>query len=251
MSQTNFWESRTQQLLDEIKSYLKTHKGPAIAAFDADGTCWFNDVGRDFFLYQCENIFKDQWTWEDYATREKVSVEDSLWWLAEINAQQSKINLLKQAEEALRSPDRPLEIIPSQKILIDFLHSQGVEVYIVTASVKWSVVPAALKLGIDADHVLGVTTLLDEQSLFTPQRFEPITWREGKPKALLQATKNVAPFLCSGNTISDHPLLLSSSQFKISINSVDTKDSIYESEQKLKNISTQSSWLHFDYLDKK
>lgn len=249
MSENRFWESKVHNLIREIDQYLDQNpNGVKVAAFDADGTCWFNDVGRDFYLYQCETVFKDLWKWQDYVDREKVSVADSLWWLAEINKSVSTSELLKQAKALIA--EKKLEMIPSQQFLIEHLLKKGVEVYIVTASVKWSVVPAAFQLGIGPDHVLGVTTKLDATDCLTMERFEPITWREGKPLALLQATQGIKPFLCSGNTISDKPLIESSTHFKISVNSVDDTDTIFQSEQQLKDIAHSLNWWHFDYLNK-
>lgn len=249
MNKSNFWEPKVNQLICAVDQFLDQNpSGQKIAAFDADGTCWFNDVGRDFYLYQCEHCFKDIWKWEDYIQREKENVEESLWWLAEINHQVSTEELISQAQAALSGPGANLQVIPSQAQLISFLHKKGVEVFIVTASVKWSVVPAAQLLGIDEDHVLGVTTVLDQDSRLTLDRHEPITWRDGKPLALLNATKGVPPFLCSGNTMSDHPLLESATDFRVSINSVNEQDSIFDSEQNLKKVSQSRNWLHFDYL---
>lgn len=247
MNKNHFWESKIQNLIREIDQHLDQNpNGSKVAAFDADGTCWFNDVGRDFYLHQCQTVFKDIWKWQDYEEREKISVGDSLWWLAEINQTVPVSHLISQAKDALAK--NGLQIIPSQKILIDHLLKKGVEVYIVTASVRWSVVPAAAELGIDLDHVLGVSTVLDSKECLTSERHEPITWREGKPLALDIATKGIKPFLCSGNTISDKPLIEASTHFKVSINSVDEQDTIFASEQQLRDIANSLSWWHFDYL---
>lgn len=251
MSKINFWDAPLTKLIAQVEDFLNHNpKGKHIAAFDADGTCWFNDVGRDFYLHQCNTVFKDRWRWEDYTERERQDVGESLWWLAEINQGVGTVELVQQASQALQIQGQ-LQLIPSQQHLIEFLNSKGVEVFIVTASIKWSILPAAETLKIDADHVLGVTTMLDAEGRLTLNRKEPITWREGKPKALLEATQGISPFLCSGNTTSDLPLLESASHFRISINSVDEQDSIFVSEQKLKAISEERRWLHFDYLNQK
>lgn len=248
MNKNDFWKYRFDLLIKDIDQYLdQHHTGPKIAAFDADGTCWFNDVGRDFFSYQCNTVFKDIWKLQDYFDLEKSSIEESLWWLAEVNHSVSTLDLIKQAHEALAHHNN-LEFVPSQKMLIDYLKAKGVEVFIVTASVKWAVVPAAELLGIDSDHVLGVTTKLDPLQKLTKDRHLPLTWREGKPLALLEATGGVKPFLSAGNTMGDFFLLESSSKFKISVNSVTEEDSIFKSEQELKGLSEKNNWIHFDYL---
>lgn len=79
------------------------------------------------------------------------------------------------------------------------------EVYVVTASIKWAVEPGALFLGIPADNVIGVNTKV-HNGVITDQIDGVVTWHEGKVDGLLKKT-NKAPFFAAGNTIGDLALL--------------------------------------------
>lgn len=246
INMTNFWEENLDKLLKDIDAHLATCKGTQYAAFDADGTCWFNDVGREVFLHQCENIYKGVWTWDDYAKRELENVEEALWWMAEINSGRSPEEVIKDAEAA-KLAKKTLTLIPSTKKLIAFLQDRGVEVYIVTASVGWSIVPAAAEIGIDRAHILGVETALDENGKITTHRHIPLTWTHGKADAILKATNGVAPILCSGNSISDLNLLNTSSKFKVGLRSAHPTEHLFLRENELMALCSQENWPHFDY----
>lgn len=246
MNTSNFWESPLDKLLNEIKDYLASHEGPHYAAFDADGTCWFNDVGREVFLHQCQNVYKGRWTWDDYAKREAEDVEEALWWMAEINQGRKPEDVIQDALDTMHER-KSLKLIPSTKKLISFLKEHGVEVYIVTASVAWSVVPAAAEIGIDRAHVLGVETETDKNGLITLNRHIPLTWTHGKAEAILKATNGRAPMLCGGNSISDIYLLDTSCKFKMGIRSVDPDESLFDRENELMALCSERGWPHFDY----
>ncbi len=246
MNTANFWEAPLDKLLNEIENYLNTQSGPQYAAFDADGTCWFNDVGREVFLHQCQNIYKGKWTWDDYVKRELANVEEALWWMAEINAGRRPEDVIQDAKDTMLAR-KSLKLIPSTKKLIQFLQERSVEVYMVTASVAWSVVPAAAEIGIDREHILGVETKVDSKGLITKERHIPLTWTHGKAEAILKATKGRAPMLCGGNSISDIYLLDTSCKFKMGIRSVDPDESLFDRENELMALCKQRNWPHFDY----
>ena len=245
----HFWTSPLNQLLHNIETYLGQHKSttPHIAAFDADGTCWFNNVGRDYFVHQCHGIFKNQYTWQDYLDREAENVEEALWWLAEVNQGRTTEDLIQEATEALDCKS-PIKLIPSTQKLIQQLLQWKVKVYIVTASVKWSVIPATRQLGIPDKQVLGVTTEITPDGRLSQKRLKPLTWTSGKPQALLQNTQGIAPFLCMGNSITDLQLLQSATHFKGGIRTTDPSNSLSRSETQLMDICHKNHWIHFDYF---
>lgn len=245
---SNFWEPQLNKLLEELEAHLETCSGTQYAAFDADGTCWFNDVGREVFLHQCQNIYKGLWTWDDYVKREVEDVENALWWMAEINAGRTPEEVIQDAIDTANTR-KSLQLVPSTQKLISFLKEKKVEVYIVTASVAWAVVPAALELGIERSHILGVETALDLQGKITTNRHIPLTWTHGKAEAILKTTKGQAPILCSGNSISDLPLLETSSKFKIGLRSADPDESLFDRENELMALCHEKNWYHFDYIE--
>lgn len=247
MKTNDFWVQPLNQLLEEIQTYISTNPGPHVAAFDADGTCWFNDVGRDFFMHQCDNIYKDIYTWQDYLNRELEDIEEALWWLAEVNNGRHTEDVVQEAAEALEQRNK-IEFIPHTEILIQKLIEWGVEVYVVTASFKYAVIPATRMLGIKDENVLGVTTITDEKGHLGEDRFHPLTWTHGKAHALLEDTKGVHPFLCGGNSISDLKLLEASTQFKMGIRSAEVSEALSAKETLLMEKCLEEGWYHFDYL---
>ncbi len=246
MNTSDFWKKPLNTFLNEIEDYLSKQTGTQYAAFDADGTCWFNDVGREVYLHQCQNVYKGKWTWDDYARRELENVEEALWWMAEINAGRRPSDVIRDAKDTMLAR-KSLSLIPSTKKLISFLKEKKVEVYIVTASVGWTIVPAASEIGIDPDHILGVETEVDKNGLITTNRHIPLTWTHGKAEAILKATNGRAPMLCGGNSISDIYLLDTSCQFKMGIRSVDPEESLFDRENELLAVCKERGWVHFDY----
>ncbi len=238
----------TQNLKNQIDLALKSQDHNPIAAFDADGTCWFSDVGRDFFSHQSEHKFfagNNQYTWDHYKALEEKDMEAALLWMSQI------LNGLKVEDVRAFGEDCIKWSVPNYvaftKEIIDHLHKRGVAVYIVTASVKWTVEAGAKYFGIPEERVIGVTTKIKEDGTFTAEQDGPVTWYEGKVKGLLEKTNGKKPFYVSGNTMSDVPMMKSSTAFKVVINSVTPEDSIYQSEVEALNVAKKENWNYLDY----
>lgn len=176
------------------------------AAFDADGTLWDSDIGENFFEFQIQNcgLALPADPWKHYRELKKQYPPLAYTWLATINAGFSLQQVRGWAKSAI---DRQsISIFESQRQLIEFLRKLEFKIFVVTASVKWAVEPAAALLGFSFDEVLGVCTNI-ENGLVSSAPVEPITWRQGKATALLNATGGVRPLFCSGNTLGDIALL--------------------------------------------
>jgi len=195
-----------------------------IAAFDADGTLWDDDAGERFFQWQIDHcgfghLPEDPWSY--YRELKKKDPQSAYGWLAQINAGRTLEEVRAWAEACFQSL-APWPYFKSQKLLIDHLHTLGVEVYVVTASIKWAVEPAAFHImGIPPERVLGVTTDLvgDRSDLVGTQISLPVTYRQGKADALLKATGGRRPVLSCGNTYGDIQLIDIASDFKLMIQS--------------------------------
>jgi phosphoserine phosphatase len=253
MKQKNY----TQQFWNDLEKHILDHKKqnpsePLIAAFDADGTIWDADVGESFSMWQfknCQlkNLPKDPWRfYRD--EKETGDPQKAFMWLAQINAGHS-LDQVRQWAKAFTQTMEPVPFFEPQKALIGFLKGHGVKVYVVTASIKWSVEPGALQLGIDYENVLGVCTKV-ESGMITDIPVLPVTWKDGKAKTLLLATNGKAPFLCCGNTHGDIALIESSSKFKIAVGSSKPSDELFESEKKLFDYCKKLDWIkHHFYAD--
>src|SRR6185503_10886013 len=130
----------------------------------------------------------------------------------------------------------------SQIELLKFLRSHGVEIFVVTASIKWAVEPAALALGIDHDHVLGIETLSQDEVL-SDQGIFPLSYGPGKADVLLKATRGVRPLLASGNTMSDVPLIELATHVPLAVASDEPGGLVFESERKLQELGLQRGWF--------
>ncbi len=220
---------------------------PLIAAFDADGTLWDTDIGEAFFDYQighCGLTDMPSDPWHHYLELKKQDPPTAYAWLAQINAGKSLKQVRAWAAESLQRQLVP--VFSSQKRLITLLLERGFEVFIVTASVKWAVEPAAALVGVDFDHVLGITTEI-KNGLVTQQPVEPITWRQGKADALLRATAGIRPILCAGNTFGDIALLETATKMALAVSTQTEEGSgLFIEESKLREEADRRGWRqHF------
>jgi|SRR6185312_4894937 len=239
----------TSEIWDKIHEALdqelaETDHTP-VAAFDADGTLWDTDLGENFFRWQITNrVLKNlpDDPWKYYRNwKNSGDPRPAYLWLAQINQGHTLEEVTEWAEKAVLSID-PLPIFEDQKKLIDLLRSKNVQVYVVTASVKWAVEPGAQRLGISADHVLGVTTKIKNGVISTEQE-GLITYHEGKLQALMEKTKGVQPFLVSGNTMGDFHLLGGASLLALAVGAANEGDELFKTEEQLRQESQRQGWL--------
>jgi len=236
-----------QNLKDTLIQTIKNTENP-IAAFDADGTLWPTDMGEIFFRYQIQNklVPLPDNPWDHYIKLHDKKPKEAYLWLAQINKGQSLDTVRGWAQAAVDAKPN-FEIFAEQKQIIDLFHEHNVPVYIVTASVKWAVEPAAKKFNIPFDNVVGIVTELDN-NIVTDKQGGPITYREGKVKALLEHTNNAMPFFASGNTMGDISLVESATHHRLTIRSADKSNSNFDSEESLKEISDKNNWFQYNYL---
>ncbi len=228
-----------------------------VAAFDADGTLWDRDAGEAFFQWQLDNcrfqgLPEDPWA--HYRNWKKRDPHGAYGWLAQISTGASLETVRGWAQSCYQS-HVPWPVFRSIKNLFDKLSSAGFEVFVVTASVKWAVEPAAFHLlGVPHDHVLGIETetlpAFDGGPLIISDRVKmPITYRQGKADALLRATGGRKPVIAAGNTIGDIALLEAATDLKLMIQSqsplVSEDPELALSEKKLRDHGRPLGWrLH-------
>lgn len=234
------WDQIRQALSEERKS----GRTP-VAAFDADGTLWDTDLGESFFKYQIAQkvltgLPADPWRhYRDW--KESGDPRPAYLWLAQINSGRRLDEVRGWAEDAVKSRE-PLPIFAEQKKLIEYLLQEGAQVWIVTASVKWAVEPGALRLGLTHDHVIGIETAI-RRGLVTDEAAGHMTYREGKPMAVLAKTHGQRPFLASGNTLGDLSLLESASRIRLAVGASTPGHEMFEAEEKLREQGRQRGWI--------
>lgn len=238
---------KIEQAVDDV---LKVDSNP-VAAFDADGTLWDIDLGETFFNYQIENklvpLPKDPF--QHYEEMKKINNDprSAYLWLAQINKGQNIDAVRNWAQKAV-DEQAPLPIFEEQQKLISLLKRKGVEIYVVTASIKWAVEPGALSFyGIPNQNVIGIQTkVLDKNITDLPEGI--ITYRQGKVDALLNATNGKKPFLCSGNTMGDFELLTSATHIALAVSAASQDDKIYRTERELQNQASLKGWLGHRFI---
>jgi phosphoserine phosphatase len=228
-----------------------------IAAFDADGTLWDMDLGEHFFDYQIKNqllpdLPRDPWAY--YREFHDRDTANAFLWLAQINKGQPLEVVRKWAKAAvdelhneLSEKLKHMPIFESSREIINHLHSRSVQVYVVTASIKWAVEPGALLFNIPHENVIGVTTHI-QNGIVTDKLDGVVTWREGKVTGLLSKTKNEHAFLAAGNTTGDLALLESATHLRIANTSVPKSHVNFSTERKLQSIAAERGWHIFDHL---
>jgi len=235
-------------LCDSIKKALDDGANP-IASFDADGTLWSGDAGLDFYKYQIENNLLSGLPdnpWDAYIKYVTEKEDEALLWLAQINKGQTLTQVRQWAEDYINKKTN-LGYFSGVKKLITFLKDHGVDVYVVTASIKWSVEPAAIKHGIQPENVLGIQTKVID-NIITDVQDGPVTWHEGKVTKLLEVTNGQKPFLTAGNSKGDLALLESATDIRLVIQSAGKDHFNFETEKQMKALALERSWKHYSFL---
>ena len=237
----------------EIEKTLKQLQNgslPIYAAFDADGTLWDTDLGENFFQYQIDQkqVPLPEDPWGHYSALKQLNGDprDAYVWLAQINSGLPVSQVREWAQKAFESI-QPKPIFSEQQQLINLLLEHRVQVFIVTASIKWAVEPGARALGLKDENVIGVETAL-KNGLITTEKVLPITYRQGKVEALLQKTSGIHPFLASGNSTGDIELLQSASHIRLAVSAASRDDKLFKTENELQRIAEKNSWWRHRFI---
>lgn len=233
-------KAKLQKILDDLEKHRPA--GRAVAAFDADGTLWDTDLGEGLFGYQIDNklvpLPDDPWGHYNYL-KEHVSHPAAYLWLAQIAKGVPLATLRAWAELAVAS--RPLPVFDEQLRVIEKLKTLGVEVYIVTASIKWAVEPGAVRLGLSAEDVIGIETWVRD-GVVTDEQKGVITYREGKSAAILDRTGGVPPYFASGNTEGDKWLLEGASALRLVMSAAPEGSENWPTESKMITLAKENDW---------
>ncbi len=241
-----FWQ-KIETMIIELKSRSTE---PLIAAFDADGTLWDTDLGENFFHYQIEHKHMPlpPEPFQEYLDKKAINNDprDAYVWLAQINQGKTLTQVREWATQAYQSI-QPSPIFSEQKKLIELFLKNNVEIYVVTASIKWAVEPGARAVGLSNDNVIGVETEV-HNNMISDKAVLPITYRQGKVEALLQHTKGRYPFFASGNSSGDIELLESATHLRLAVSAASRDERLFKSEKELTDIAIQKNWLHHRFI---
>ena len=222
-------------------------KGRAIAAFDADGTLWNDDMGEKFFEYLIRHrlvpLPPDAWG-HYHHLKDTISHTVAYLWLAQILKGVNIAQVRAWAELAVAARTPP--IFPEIWKVLAKLKELNVEVYIVTASITWAVEPGARRLGLRENQVIGIETEVVD-GIVTDMGKGVITYREGKAEALLAHTGGVKPYFCAGNTEGDKWLLEASTDLSLVLSSAPENTENYPTELKMLELAGARGWHYHRY----
>ncbi|MBP9707483.1 MAG: haloacid dehalogenase-like hydrolase [Oligoflexales bacterium] len=243
------------QLMAQIKNDLireqKKRKSRCVAAFDADGTLWDIDCGENFLRFLVRNKIIDDvsgvnpWDYYNSLRWEAAKVEEALVWLTTTMSGKSwsEVRALAEASylEAL-----PFPHFAEMGKLVAELMALGLEVFVVSASPKWSVEPAAKRIGIDAEHVLGLQCKTIEGRL-SEEIMRPMSHGPGKVEVLRSIIGDKELVFAAGNTMGDFPLIKASKGKGLAISSVPAGGLNFSSEFELQTAATVNSWYKWSF----
>ena len=226
-------------IYQKVSKLIKKSELPAFAVFDFDNTCIVNDITEATLAYMARhNLFKDKnllgGKSEDteneiyskaifdnyYNLLEENKVKEAYEFISQIlsgfninevsplidrviNFEGKNITTDKLFDREIAKGLKPREQITG---LINLLKSNGIEVWIITASIEVLVKEAVKYFNIQA-KVIGVkNTIID--NTFTAQLEKPLSMFEGKVECIKKfIDPKKSPLLGAGDSIYDLPML--------------------------------------------
>ena len=250
MNYKPFPESFWKQIKQAVAAARSITKSSLYAAFDADGTLWDTDLGENFFQYQidhnCVDLPKDPWAFYQELKKKNGDPREAYLWLAQINKKQPLAQVRLWSQAAF-DDIRPSPLFADQKKLVEFLLSENVHIFIVTASVAWAVEPGARAMGLSEKNVIGIETEIKDLTVSEIPIY-PVTYKQGKVDAFLKRSGGVLPFLACGNTTGDTELLKSSTEIKLAVSAASRDDRLFHSESELQKIAVENNWLTHRFI---
>lgn len=244
------YQDYSAEFLSKIEKTIKDFRNKTdkalVAAFDADGTIWDTDVADIAFDYQIEHWDLDlpENPLDHYAKLKSEKPVAAYLWLAQVLKGRKLEDVLaknKEAFEAWEKENGKIPVFPQQKKLIQFFHDNDVEVYIVTASVKWSVHYGAKMVNVAEDHICGVKTKIID-GIITDEQDGPVTYRPGKAEAIKEKTENKELIFCAGNTIGDYELLKCSKGISLAVRAASESEELFATEEELHQLAKEHGW---------
>ncbi|MBK7860176.1 MAG: haloacid dehalogenase-like hydrolase [Archangiaceae bacterium] len=157
--------------------------------FDADGTLWRGDVG--------DELVRDLGHFDEYQRRVHADPIAGYTWAAEILFGLEEAEVLERCTRLFARQ----EVFGFVRPLLQRL--EGAQVFIVSASPRWAVLPGAAALGIAPERVIAVDAPVSGGRIGRVRT--PIPCGEGKVHHL--ETLGLEPVLAFGNGDLDAPML--------------------------------------------
>lgn len=182
---------------------------PGVCVFDADGTLWDADASEELLDW----VDKRQLITPPAGSESLLAYSDELCavdrargygWAAQAYAGVDLGRVLEWAEACFVERVEP-GIKGVVAAIVERFHAAHWEVYVVSGSPWWAVLPGAERLGITRERVLAVEVEIDDGRL-TDRLTGGVTSSQGKV-ARIKAKIGRTPAFACGNTIDDVPML--------------------------------------------
>jgi len=215
-----------------------------IAAFDADGTLWDTDVGEGFFEFEVQNnlfgIGESHWRhYKEIICNLDQDTNAGYTWLAQIHAGQEEKDVVKAAHAYFDSFKQFPYFVEIKKLLETFKQN-NVEIYVVSASIRWALEPFVKSLGLNLKNLIAVETEVIN-GIITDHPVIPIPFKVGKANAIQQAVNSKLDF-AFGNSMGDLAML-EACDYPTVITSTNQKSEILaNSESSLQTIANFRDW---------
>lgn len=197
------WSASTRAGLEDLIAN-PPHAAP-LAAFDFDDTV----IQGDLSLTLLEAMDPSGAALQAYEADCAIDVRAGYAKLVEtLIADQDELTVRDRTRDALDAAlaSGRIRFRPAMLELIWALQRHRWTVYLVTASPAVVIAVAAARIGIPADHVLGMWCKRDDDGRFVAPTQEPVTYRQGKVDAL--RTRELRPLtLAAGDAMTDLELL--------------------------------------------
>lgn len=213
------WDPPVSRRLSE---FLAAVSPATLAAFDADGTLWNRDVGEAFLRHAGEAGFLLKWkkggaVWDEYERRLATGDLAFAFELC-VTAFEGLFDAeVAQLAREFVDPQWSAHVFPEMRELVRSLHKAEAEVWVVSASPCWCVVPGAALLGVPQNRVIAARPALGANGVVGSALAAPLPAFENKVTQLLAAARR-GPHLAAGNSEYDFALLESARALALLVN---------------------------------
>ncbi len=196
-----------QPFAEAIARQLTPSRERRVAAFDADGTLWYEDIGEAFARWLVAGGHIDGHAdvasfWEEYERRVDEHRMDGYTWVIQAMAGLAEADVQRWCRQLAAAWSN---YRPQMHKLIAGLQQEGFEAWIVSASNRWIVHAGAPTMGIPQDKVIGIETQVAD-GLITDIPVNPRPCNQGKVEAI-QHHIGVRPTFAFGDSMGDFEML--------------------------------------------
>lgn len=194
-----------RELIEAVRAAGAATPG-ATAAFDADGTLWREDVGEAFLQHLCARGWVKLPGGEDpylaYLARVERDRAEGFAYAAQLHRGLKEAALQEEADRFARAWV-PRRLIAATQALLALCAEAGLRCAVVSASPIQIVRAAAPLSGVAVPCCLGMTTAVDGRGILTDRIVPPVTYAEGKVRALAEAGFGVPAVGCGDSIHGD------------------------------------------------